>query len=50
MANFNAVARDEVELEALTAKLISVVEDTMQPEHISLWLKDPGQDPIHGSD
>jgi hypothetical protein len=40
MANFTSAARDEVELEVISAKLISVIEDTMQPEHISLWLKD----------
>jgi hypothetical protein len=39
LATFAATARNEVELDALAAELLRVVEDTMQPEHISLWLK-----------
>jgi hypothetical protein len=36
---FGQVARDEVDLDALTGKLTSVVEETVQPQHLSLWLK-----------
>jgi hypothetical protein len=39
LATFAATARNEVELDALAAELVRVVEDTMQPEHVSLWLK-----------
>lgn len=39
LAVFGKVARDEVELSSLTGKLVGVVEETMQPEHISLWLR-----------
>lgn len=36
---FARTARDEVELEALAAELLRVVEQTVQPESVSLWLK-----------
>lgn len=39
LAQFAATARDEVELDKLTAALLGVVERTMQPDKISVWLK-----------
>ncbi len=39
LARFAAAARDEVELEALTNELVRVVQETIQPEHVSIWLK-----------
>ena len=39
LARFAATARDEVELEKLTGELLNVVNETMQPKSISLWLK-----------
>jgi hypothetical protein len=36
---FGAALRDEVELAPLQAKLMDVVEATMQPNGVSLWLK-----------
>jgi len=40
LAQFAATARDEVELEKLTDALISVVDKTVRPEQVTLWLKD----------
>ncbi|UCH60816.1 MAG: hypothetical protein JSV61_04870 [Anaerolineales bacterium] len=40
LAGFAAAARDETDLEALTAQVVSIVQDTMQPEQVTLWLKE----------
>jgi hypothetical protein len=42
---FSATLRNEVELNQLREHLISVVQDTMQPSHISLWLREPESSP-----
>lgn len=39
LAQFAQTARDEVEMEALQAVLLGIVQETMQPSHISIWVK-----------
>jgi hypothetical protein len=39
LAQFAVAARDEVDMETLSAALLRVVEQTMQPEQTSLWLQ-----------
>jgi hypothetical protein len=41
LAAFSATARDEVGLKTLTDSFLAVVEETMQPAHVSLWLRNP---------
>jgi hypothetical protein len=38
---FSSKLRDETDLDALDDELVSVVRETVQPAHVSLWLRKP---------
>src|SRR6266487_821683 len=41
---FSATLRNEVDLSELREHLVAVVQETMQPSHVSLWLRSPAHD------
>ncbi len=44
LAAFSATLQNEVDLSQLSEQLVAVVQETMQPASVSLWLRLPGQE------
>jgi hypothetical protein len=41
LADFSAKMREQIDLDSLTSEMAAVIRDTVQPTHVSLWLKSP---------
>jgi hypothetical protein len=48
LERFAATLRDETDLDALTAELLRIIQETMQPETLSIWLRDPADEGQNG--
>jgi hypothetical protein len=43
LAEFSTKLKEETDLDRLSGDLASVVRETLQPAHVSLWLREPGE-------
>lgn len=50
LERFAATARDETDLDTLAAELLAVIQETMQPQSASLWLKPAADDRRRSTD
>ena len=50
LSQFAQTARDETDLDALTTELARVVQETMQPERVSVWLRSSGRGKLEAQD
>jgi hypothetical protein len=46
LARFAAAARDETDLDEISGQLLGVIAETMQPEHVTLWLRPSRDDKV----
>ena len=46
LEEFSAKLREETDMDALSSELLTVVRETMQPEHVSVWIR-PRSGPPH---
>ena len=49
LAAFSATLLKETDLTQLSERLVGVVQETMQPAHVSLWLRKPEQNAKHNT-
>ena len=49
IATFSDTLRNEMDLNTLSEHLVAVVEETMQPAHVSLWLRSPAHQQVSWS-
>jgi hypothetical protein len=50
LAAFGEQARDETDLERLGQRLLQVVDESMQPAHVDLWVRQSGRADTAGAD